>query len=535
MKTLRFLPLWLLLTLPAAAQVPDTLGHSLARPAAGAAGDHFGAHVAISGTRMAVGAPLEDTGAQDAGSVYIYDLAQATPEAPLLTLHNPNPIAGNWFGGVVAMSGSRVVVGMTGVYGVSAYIYDLNGSTPTVPTVTINNPDPLGGFFGAAVAISGTRVLVAAPIDDAGASGAGRVYVYDLANATPAAPVLTLNNPAPSVYAFYGNSVSISGSLAVVGCPFDDMGAVDTGIAYVYNLLGGTPMTPMAILSNPSPDEGDYFGNWVAISGSHVVVSAPSDDASASDAGRAYIYDVSSATPSVPIVTLPNPGPSAGDAFGDRVAISGSRVVIGAYNDDEGATNAGSAYVYELTSAVPAVPIATLHNPDPMDSDEFGAAVAVDGTTIVVGTPGDNAGGTDAGFAYVFAPANPDYDGDGLLDIWEYARFGSITAHTATDDTDGDGLKELLEQAFNTDPLAIDSPAAVPAVVSEGNFLTITLSKRAGVSYTVETAGSPDGAAFSTATTTMITNTASTLKVRDNFTPSTAAQRYMRVKVMAAP
>lgn len=33
----------------------------------------------------------------------------------------------------------------------------------------------------------------------------------------------------------------------------------------------------------------------------------------------------------------------------------------------------------------------------------------------------------------------------------------------------------------------------------------------------------------------MILNDATTLKVRDNFTPATAGQRYLRVKVESAP
>ena len=60
--------------------------------------------------------------------------------------------------------------------------------------------------------------------------------------------------------------------------------------------------------------------------------------------------------PTVPVATLNNPGPAAGDQFGKSVAISGTRVVVGAYADDTGATDAGSAYVYDLSSGTPTVP-----------------------------------------------------------------------------------------------------------------------------------------------------------------------------------
>jgi hypothetical protein len=208
--------------------------------------------------------------------------------------------------------------------------------------------------------------------------------------------------------------------------------------------------------------------------------------------------------------------------------------VVGAYLADTGATDSGSAYVYDLSSATPTVPVVTLNNPSLAAYDRFGLSVAIDGFTAAIGAPNRDGLMLDKGAVDIFTPANPDFDSDGLLDLWEHAHFGSITAHTALDDTDSDGRNELLELAFNTDPLLSD-PGATPAVVSEGGFLTITLNKRAGVSYTVESADSPEDAAFSMTTTTTITNNAGTLKVRDNFTPATATQRFMRVKITPSP
>ena len=50
--------------------------------------------------------------------------------------------------------------------------------------------------------------------------------------------------------------------------------------------------------------------------------------------------------------TLNNPnayGTSSGDYFGQSVAISGNRVVVGAYaEDDAGGTDSGKVYLYNL-------------------------------------------------------------------------------------------------------------------------------------------------------------------------------------------
>ena len=66
----------------------------------------------------------------------------------------------------------------------------------------------------------------------------------------------------------------------------------------------------------------------------------------------------------------------------------------------------------------------------------------------------------------------------------------------------------------------------------------MAFTKRAGVTYEVQSAGTlltgqPDS--FSPASTTVLINNASTLKVRDNILIGTPPARYMRVKVTAAP
>ena len=218
--------------------------------------------------------------------------------------------------------------------------------------------------------------------------------------------------------------------------------------------------------------------------------------------------------------------------------MSGTRVMVGASSDDSVAMNAGGAYVYDLASPTPSVPAAMLHNPrsnpGPAAADYFGGSVAIDGSTAIVGAPGEDGPTVDRGAAYIFGPANPDFDADGLLDIWEDARFGTTAGHSALDDFDADGREDLIELAFDTDP---NRPAtsAVLAPMVENGFLTITIARRAGVTYTVETSATPDPVDFSAATTTVLLDTASTLKVRDNFPTSATAQRFLRVLVTAAP
>jgi hypothetical protein len=195
-------------------------------------------------------------------------------------------------------------------------VYDLTGGPPTEPLIALNNPSQLENkdYFGSAVAISETRVVVAARGADTGQISTGRAYVYDLASATPAAPVATLDNP--SGWFDFGHSVAISGTRVVVGQPRDgphpQVNVWNAGRAYVFDLTSITPTAPIATLTNPSPAMDDAFGHSVAASGTRVVVGTPYEDAdSTPNAGSVYVYDLGSAPPlpgAIPsVTTLTNP------------------------------------------------------------------------------------------------------------------------------------------------------------------------------------------------------------------------------------
>ncbi|MGV3658624.1 MAG: choice-of-anchor D domain-containing protein [Prosthecobacter sp.] len=394
-----------------ASGTPTVPVHTLSNPGAQPAMDSFGFAVGISGTRVVVGASMDDTDASNAGIAYAYDLAGGTPTVPTHVLHNPSAAADDYFGTALGISGTRVVVTANGddtgaSNSGSAYVYDLGGVTPTVPAFTLTNPVPaVNGYFGRSAAISDTRVVVGAPGADAGVSDAGSAYVYDLVGGTPTVPMATLNNPAPGFgNEDFGASVAISGTRVVVGADEDDTGFTDAGIAYVYDMSAGTPAVPIHTLNNPTPDYSDWFGSAVAVNNGRVVVSAILDETSGTNAGSAYVYELGGGTPTTPVLTLShNAGTANGqEAFGGALAMSGTWLVAGAAQDDMGATDAGSAYVFNLANGTPTVPVVTLNNPTPAETDNFGHAVAISGSRVVVGAPNDNTGATDAGSVYVY-------------------------------------------------------------------------------------------------------------------------------------
>jgi hypothetical protein len=495
-----------------------------------AASDNFGASVAVARKWMAVGAPLDDTGRTDAGRVHVFDLTSAMPRVPAITLDDQNQQNADRFGTSVALSGNLLVASAPfanepgAVETGTVYVYNLAGQAPTVPVFTLRNPFPvISDHYGSSVAISGTRVVVGVSgFDDGANASAGRAYVYDLAGGTPEVPLLTLTNPTPATNDLFGACVAISGTRIVVGAALDDTGAPDSGSTYVYDLAGATPEVPVLSLANPSPANAGRFGSAVSISGARVVIGAPARGI-AED--RVFIYDIAGPVPTVPVLTLENPVTEGKTSFGSSVAIAGTTVVV---SSEQTVDDPGHAYFYDLASATPGE-FSMRAFLQGVTNGLYTTAVATDGYYTAVSAPGYDGTSLDSGRAYVYGPGQPDNDHDGLPDIWEIEHFGDTVAHSGFDDTDDDGLNEILEVGFNRDPLMPD--ATGPVAVNEGGYLTMTMVKRGYMNYTVESAGSLSPGDFSAASTTILINDATTLKVRDNFPIGAAPSRFMRVKL----
>ncbi len=129
-------------------------------------------------------------------------------------------------------------------------------------------------------------------------------------------------------------------------------------------------------------------------------------------------------------------------------------------------------------------------------------------------------------------------NGQGLA-AWRQTHFASsVNSGDGADlnDFDNDGIVNLLEYALGTNPK--DSASAKQLVSQIETFdgqryLTLTIPKPTGISgitYVVEVSGSLEVWVSGAANTTIITDDAGTLKVRDN-TPATSGNRFIRLKV----
>ena len=303
-----------------------------------ATSDNFGNAVAAVGSdRVLIGAQFDDTGAPGTGAAYLF----RTNGTLLTTFTNPTPVIGDNFGYSVAAVGSdRVLIGAygddTGANDAGAvYLFRTNGTLLT----TFTNPTPvIGDNFGISVAGFGSdRVIIGAYGDDTGANDAGAVYLFR----TNGTLLTTFTNPTPANSDNFGNSVAALGSDRVlIGASGDNTGATEAGAAYLFSTNG----TLLTTFTNPTPATSDFFGWSVAVLGNdRVLIGAYQDAAGASSAGAAYLFSTNGTL----LTTFTNPTPASGDIFGISVAaVGGDRVLVGAVNDDTGAQDAGAAYLF---------------------------------------------------------------------------------------------------------------------------------------------------------------------------------------------
>ena len=191
----------------------------------------------------------------------------------------------------------------------------------------------------------------------------------------------------------FGRRVGIDGSTAVIGAhTANSPGMSDSGKAYVFERIGGG-WSERQVLEAINKGPGDRFGRSVGISGNTLAVGADREDTKAGNAGAVYVFVRSgNAWVEQAILTVNVPDAGGGDRLGDSVAIDGDTVVAGTPFDDDLGSQSGSAFVF-VRSGDTWSQQAKLHALDGQASDDFGEAVAISEDTVVVGaTDGDQPG-----------------------------------------------------------------------------------------------------------------------------------------------
>ena len=146
-----------------------------------------------------------------------------------------------------------------------------------------------------------------------------------------------------------------------------------------------------------------YFGSAAALNGSTALIGADGDN---SFQGAAYLFTKSNGSWSEGQKLTASDG-LPGDEFGYRVALADNTLLVGAFTATVGGVvSQGAAYVFTQSDGTWSES-QKLTASDGALFDNFGASVALDGSTLVVGANGATVGGNAAqGAVYVFTESN---------------------------------------------------------------------------------------------------------------------------------
>jgi len=265
-----------------------------------------------------------------------------------------------------------------------------------------------GDIFGNSVSVSGDVVVVGASRDDSG-EGSAYVFAKDQGGTNNWGEVQKLTASDGTSFDFFGGSVAISGDVIVVGAGLGNGAVSQSGSAYVFAKDQGG-LNNWGEVKELTASDGafvDQFGFSVSISGDIIVVGAIDDDDTGTSSGSAYIFakDLGGTDNWGEVKKLTASNAAASDRFGFSVSVSGNTIVVGSIFGDGAVSNSGSAYVFakDLGGTNNWGEVKKLTALDAAASDQFGRTASISGDVIVVGAPSDDDGGISSGSAYVFA------------------------------------------------------------------------------------------------------------------------------------
>lgn len=211
--------------------------------------------------------------------------------------------------------------------------------------------------FGASIVMNASTLVVGSPKNSSQAGEAGRVYIFDCSgDSCSSTPRLTYTGTKEG--AGLGSSVAMSGSLVAMGAPGTEfyLGDADDGLngyVAVRNIAGTGDVTISAtgnITVDDANSKASRFGASVALSGSRLAVGAPSRRNSVTNNGAttpladagAFYYYANYATPTNPKVVV---GGANLAKLGTGLAMSADGVLVGCPACAGGKTQAESAGV----------------------------------------------------------------------------------------------------------------------------------------------------------------------------------------------
>lgn len=383
-------------------------------------GDGFGTSIDVHGEYLIVGAPYGDNAVGlNTGQAYVYrqDLGGANAWGIKHTLTPSSAEAEMRFGFSVGIwdsntggadSASRSMVGapMTdnGGFADVGSVHFFNDATSNFTYSHAATANNVNAHLGYSIAIEGAEAIAGRPSQTVSSQVyTGQVDTFNYNGTVWATNTINLTQTGAQTGYYYGDSVDLSGLVAVIGAPSSredalvlPPGAVRAGIVETLEKPAvtwakDTDSYVRAMFDQPNTATNQLFGYTVDMTDTWLAVGVTGDGQKGANSGAVYMYQNISGvwTPHSKLTALFG---NAGDAFGQSVAIEGNQLIVGAPSFDGFPTtvsNSGAIYLFELSGGNW---VQTLErtSPNPSADGYFGYSVDFDGDVVVVGAYREN-------------------------------------------------------------------------------------------------------------------------------------------------
>ena len=396
-----------------------------------AVGDKSGISVALSsdGSRIAIGARLNDDRGSDSGHVRVLEYASSiwVQVGDDIDGESNNDLSGHSVS--LSRDGTRVAIGAPGSddggwghdYG-HVRVFEYHSAT------WVQVGDDIDGKAkydrsGYSVSLShdGTRVAVGSPHNDGGGSNAGHVRVFDYDSTSWVQVGGDIDGEASGDESGHSVSLCGDGSRVAIGAVLNANSGVDAGHVRVFEFDSSIWYQVGGDIAGKAA--GDQSGYSVSLSddGNRVGIGAPYNKDGGVEAGHVRLYYYDNFTMSWSQMGADLNGSVGYDVFGHAVSLSGDgdKLAVGSYGSN---SNAGQVRVWHFistpsgdVSAIPSVnPSNMLPSPDwvqlggdidgeaPYDYSGYSVSLSGHGSRVAVGTPNSDLSGDNAGLTRVY-------------------------------------------------------------------------------------------------------------------------------------
>lgn len=284
---------------------------------------------------------------------------------------------GNW--PRVAMSRDTLLIGAFAQERVG--VFQNTGGTWSYVQYLFASPSMWDAHFGRRLAIDGDRLVVAAPMDATYFYRGGSVFVFERI-AGVWTQTAKIEPEAPRSFGFFGLAIALDGDTLVIGEPGYALSGAENRV-FVYRQSGGK----WTLEKRWVGAYGTGFGYAVAVEGDRLAVGAFRDASHGGpNLGSVTLYERQGTW--IQVGQIHGDGAQVGDGFGARIALHGDSILTGSGGPE---FELGAAvHLHRWAAGWPLERTFLPHDDgNPKYGSAFGAAVALNDETILVGSPGD--------------------------------------------------------------------------------------------------------------------------------------------------